>query len=226
MGCCLSNLKSHEEEVRLILLHVQLWEVNYPEYKEMLLEQCDDQEKISKTDLKEKFLFKIMDQYSSKYYSYHQKILDLILSKLEDDCSIYTVLFYLFSFFYHIDSKQSNGFFYEIISKLIDKKKEVSFNDLEIFLYKYYVFNLIELGNVVNQELITLNKDYEHEFDHDMKKIFSEHNIKIEVEKLIAEIFNAEFTFVSEEYFKNINERVCYSHIEMRDHFINMYGDR
>lgn len=224
MGCCGSHLVSGEEYIRRILQSVELWDTTYSDQKEALLKESSENSLINKTVVKEKIFNPLIRNEETKM------LFDLILFQLGENCSIYSVLFYLFPFLSRSHSQSKD--FFEIIFHM-NSSGTINLDDIKKYLKYYYEFMLISVTDQIRKGL-TLSKEVSDENKKQMlaeiedlrQTVFTFSNIDRTVEDFM-ELIKEKKEHSKDVDFASVAERsLKFSNMDVRDYFNIKYGEK
>jgi hypothetical protein len=223
MGCCVSSqVSTGEQTIRRSLHSMNIWDITYLELKSNLINNSQNGS-IEKNKLKEVILKPFCKS------EIHSVIHNLILSKLDEKCSIYLVIFYLFPFISSAQLSYIN--FFEVI-KHLNKNQDVHQTDILKYLREYFIFILIsvpkEIRSYISDNETDINKKQEllTDMDCDKTEIFNMSHVDKELEK-IEDYFNRyqlesiddKFKFSCEEY-----NGLSFYYQDIRDFYIYKYA--
>jgi hypothetical protein len=223
MGCCVSPpLSSGEQTIRRTIHTMNIWDTTYLELKRNLTNNS-----LNGTIEKSKVKEVILKPFCKS--EIHSVIHDLILSKLDEKCSIYLVIFYLFPFISCFESSYKN--FFEV-TKQLNKNMDVNKNDMLKYLREYFTFILISVPKEIRSFISTNEKDSKlkeellKDLDYDKSKIFNMSNIDKELEQIehyfnrcLLDSIEDNFKFVCQEY-----NGMNFYYQDIRDFYIFKYG--
>jgi hypothetical protein len=225
MGCCASpSISSGEQTIRRSIHSMDIWNITYLELKSNLTNNS-----LNGTIEKSKVKEVILKLFCKS--EIHSVIHDLILSKLDQKCSIYLVIFYLFPFISSNKTTYKN--FFEV-TKQLNKNQDVHKIDILKYLREYFTFILISVPKEIRSFISTKEKDSKEkeellsDLDYDKTEIFNMSNIDKELEKIddyfercLLDSIEDNFKFVCEEY-----NGMNFYYQDIRDFYIFKYAHK
>jgi hypothetical protein len=134
--CCGRTMDMGEEKVRIIFADTEfLLTLMTYEHLLQLLHKASTHHILDKSKFRELFpLFYNDNKEVNRYYGYHVRLFDYIYSKLEEGCSIYDAMFYLYPFLDHQNEAVTQKF-YEILFYVCHKVPQYSTIQSKLRLY-------------------------------------------------------------------------------------------
>jgi hypothetical protein len=159
----------------------------------------------------------------------HRLIFEYILSQLEEECSIYFPLFYLFAFISHTAGASQ---FFEVIFHL-NQKVALTFEDMKKHILNYYKFILLVITNQIHKAINNSELDEEKRHIIDdieiiKKDLFLESYVEFEVFKFIEKFKNSNNNNPNSlaDFCNLANKHLLFNNFEIRDYFYLKYGHK
>lgn len=225
MGCCVSSqVSTGEQAIRRSLHSMNIWDITYLELKSNLIYNSENGS-IEKIKLKEVILKPFCKS------EIHSVIHNLILSKLDEKCSIYLVIFYLFPFI--SSTKLSYINFFEVI-KHLNKNQDLHQTDILKYLREYYIFILISVPKEIRSYICDKETDNNKkkelltDMDYDKTEIFNMSNVDKELEKIEDYFFRYQLESIDDKFKFSCEEYngLSFYYQDIRDFYIYKYSHK